>query len=153
MDALNDKIVTIIDALGFSNTKFADAISVSRPTISHILSGRNKPSIDIIQKILAKYPELGYKWFLDDEALDPDKLAQLAHSHGDNSPNDTNAVPSDSNVQNKMQSSINTSQKQQLSAVTGTGNTTTNSIRRVERVIMFYSDGSMEVLSGAAQVL
>jgi transcriptional regulator with XRE-family HTH domain len=148
MNTLNDKIVTIIDALGFSNTKFADAISVSRPTISHILSGRNKPSIDIIQKILAKYPELGYKWFLDDEELDHKNLSQLANSQGDHGHSESNATLLDSSIQDKpVRQPTNTLAKSRPS--------TENSevIRRVERIIMFYSDGSMEVLSGAPQVL
>lgn len=150
MDALNDKIVTIIDALGFSNTKFADAISVSRPTISHILSGRNKPSIDIIQKILAKYPELGYKWFLDDEELDPERLTQLANNQGDQphtiESSSNNAPVKSANQRNTAQQVI---QAQPKPLTIGTD----DSLRRVERVIMFYSDGSMEVLSGAQQVL
>ena len=147
MDILNDKIVTIIEALGFSNTKFADTISVSRPTISHIMSGRNKPSIDIIQKIVAKYPELGYKWFLDDEKLEEEKLAQLANNREDIERPDSNAKLTESKIQQHV---VPKPEKVKDIAVTGGSSTAT---RRVERVIMFYSDGTMEVLTGAAQVL
>lgn len=147
MDILNDKIVTIIETLGFSNTKFADAISVSRPTISHIISGRNKPSIDIIQKILAKYPELGYKWFLDDEELEEDKLALLADNQGGDEPGTINTNLSDSSNQQYIKPQATIRQDNASSVDSSTA------VRRVERVIMFYSDGTMEVLSGAAQVL
>ena len=42
----------------------ADIIGVNRATISHILSGRNKPSIDFLQKLLSSYPELNANWLI-----------------------------------------------------------------------------------------
>ena len=42
----------------------ADNIGVNRATISHILSGRNKPSIDFLQKLLSNYPELNANWLI-----------------------------------------------------------------------------------------
>jgi transcriptional regulator with XRE-family HTH domain len=39
-------------------------INVNRSTISHILSGRNKPSIDILDKIIDKYPDLNTNWLI-----------------------------------------------------------------------------------------
>ncbi len=151
MDALNDKIVTIIDALGYSNTKFADAISVSRPTISHILSGRNKPSIDIIQKILVKYPELGYKWFLDDENLEPDKLALLTSNHGEHTLIESSGTDDSESVKSPApKQKINDNKPSEYHQNNGLN---TVAPRSVERVIMFYTDGSIEVLSGTPQVV
>jgi transcriptional regulator with XRE-family HTH domain len=60
---LNKKIEQIIVDKGMSPSFFADAIGVQRSSISHILSGRNKPSLDIIQKILRVFLisiEIGY---------------------------------------------------------------------------------------------
>lgn len=144
---LNDKIVTIIETLGFSNTKFADAISVSRPTISHIISGRNKPSIDIVQKIIARYPELGYKWFLDDEDFDLKKLKQLSKTQR-NSETEKVYQKRDSFTESNGNNSRNEESPQDLNVASQT-----SSIRRVEKIIMFYSDGSMEVLAGPPQIL
>ncbi|MDC0204429.1 helix-turn-helix transcriptional regulator [Flavobacteriales bacterium] len=45
-------------------SSFADKIGVNRATISHILSGRNKPSIDFLQKLLSNYPELNVNWLI-----------------------------------------------------------------------------------------
>jgi DNA-binding XRE family transcriptional regulator len=147
---LNDKIVTIIETLGFSNTKFADAISVSRPTISHIISGRNKPSIDIVQKIIAQYPELGYKWFLDDEGFDSKKLEDLSKAQS-NSETEKVYQKQDSYAGSNGSNSRN----EQTPQGVANNNVTSQSspIRRVEKVIMFYSDGSMEVLAGSPQIL
>ena len=46
------------------SSALADIIGVNRATISHILSGRNKPSIDFLQKLLSNYPELNANWLI-----------------------------------------------------------------------------------------
>lgn len=43
---------------------FADEIDIQRSSISHILSGRNNPSLDVVIKILSKYPEIKSDWLL-----------------------------------------------------------------------------------------
>ncbi len=47
-----------------SSTFFADKIGVQRSSISHLLSGRNNPSLDFIVKILDKFPELNFNWLV-----------------------------------------------------------------------------------------
>ena len=49
---------------GLKPSVFADKIGVNRATISHILSGRNKPSIDFLEKLLHVYPELNANWLI-----------------------------------------------------------------------------------------
>ena len=49
---------------GVKSSVFADKIGVNRATISHILSGRNKPSIDFLEKLLYVYPELNTNWLI-----------------------------------------------------------------------------------------
>ena len=46
------------------SSALADNIGVNRATISHILSGRNKPSIDFFQKLLNTYPDLNSNWLI-----------------------------------------------------------------------------------------
>ena len=60
-----DRIRTLLEARELSTTQFADTIEVSRPVISHILSGRNKPSLEVVQKILAAFPNLSMAWLLN----------------------------------------------------------------------------------------
>ena len=47
-----------------SPSKFADAIGVQRSNISHILSGRNKPSLELVNKILDRFQEINADWLL-----------------------------------------------------------------------------------------
>lgn len=58
------RIQRLINSENLSPTRFADIIGVQRSAISHILSGRNKPSFDLIQKILSKFPRVSSEWLL-----------------------------------------------------------------------------------------
>ena len=77
---LNEKIRRFISDKDLTSTKFADEIGVPRPSISHILSDRNKPSLEIVQKIYKRFPELGFDWFLEDEESDPQILTQVPNN-------------------------------------------------------------------------
>lgn len=59
-----DRIREILNARQLTPTQFADTIGVARPIISHILSGRNKPSLEVVQKIVAAFPDLSLNWLL-----------------------------------------------------------------------------------------
>lgn len=61
---MENRIQKIIDKQGISLNAFAQEIGVNRSTISHILTGRNKPSVDVLQKILKRFPELSSDWLL-----------------------------------------------------------------------------------------
>lgn len=60
-----DRIRELLNARQLTPTQFADTIQVSRPVISHILSGRNKPSLEVVQKIVAAFPEVSLVWLLN----------------------------------------------------------------------------------------
>ena len=53
-----------MDFEGLKSSELADNINVNRATISHILSGRNKPSINFLQKLLNVYPNLNANWLI-----------------------------------------------------------------------------------------
>lgn len=59
-----NRISKIIKEKNLSSAKFADEIGVQRSSISHVLSGRNKPSLEFIQKILKTYPDIDINWLL-----------------------------------------------------------------------------------------
>lgn len=61
---MKDQISLLIDSLGLSPARFADEIGVQRSSISHIISGRNKPSYDFIMKILNRFPDINPEWLL-----------------------------------------------------------------------------------------
>ncbi|MBF91136.1 MAG: transcriptional regulator [Flavobacteriales bacterium] len=61
---MENRIQKIIDEKGISLNAFAQEIGVNRSTISHILTGRNKPSVEVLQKILKRFPSLSPDWLL-----------------------------------------------------------------------------------------
>ncbi len=64
MDIVN-RIKTFMNTYGIGSTQFADACRIPRPTLSQILSGRNKKiSDEVISKIHDAYPQLSVLWLL-----------------------------------------------------------------------------------------
>ena len=54
-----------MDYYNESASSFAEKIGVQRSSISHILSGRNKPSLDFVLKVLSSFPEVELYWLLN----------------------------------------------------------------------------------------
>ncbi len=60
-----ERIRTLLETRQLTPTQFADSIGIARPIVSHILSGRNKPSLEVVQRILAAMPDLSMAWLLN----------------------------------------------------------------------------------------
>lgn len=59
-----ERILEILKIKNLSPAQFADIIGVQRSSISHLISGRNKPSLEFIQKILKTFPEINTDWMI-----------------------------------------------------------------------------------------
>jgi transcriptional regulator with XRE-family HTH domain len=62
---MTERILSIIKHFQLSPSDFAEEIGVQRSSISHLISGRNKPSLEFIQKILTRFPEINPEWILN----------------------------------------------------------------------------------------
>ena len=62
---MRERIKEIIEREGMGQSQFADFIGVNRPTLSHILAGRNNPSMEVVMKIHQKFPQINILWLLD----------------------------------------------------------------------------------------
>ena len=131
---LRDKIEKLIIGPGLSAARFADYINVSRPIISHILSNRNKPSLEIIQKIISKFPELGYEWISDEKDIDKTIIQKLAKDLNFQFRSDDFYDERELNIpiQYKGEEKIFNSQA------------LPNQERKEVKVMIFYSDGTVE---------
>ena len=58
------RLQKILDFYGVTATLFSEKIAFNRSTISHLLSGRNKPSLEFVMKVLQSYPEVDLYWLL-----------------------------------------------------------------------------------------
>lgn len=61
---MKDRIKNIIELENISYSKFADIIGIQRSGVSHILSGRNNPSLEVVQKILESFEYINTDWLL-----------------------------------------------------------------------------------------
>jgi transcriptional regulator with XRE-family HTH domain len=61
---IEERIKQIMSTYGLTAGQFAETLGTQASGISHILSGRNKPSLDFITKVLIKFPEIDYNWLV-----------------------------------------------------------------------------------------
>jgi len=61
---MKDRLLEFLKAENKSSAQFAEEIGVQPSGISHILSGRNNPSLDFVLKMLEKYRFLSTDWLL-----------------------------------------------------------------------------------------
>jgi len=59
------RLKIIIDYYEISASLLAEKMGIQRSSISHILSGRNKPSLEFVLKILKTFPEVELYWLLN----------------------------------------------------------------------------------------
>ena len=63
-DEINNRLRLILDKEGLTSSQFAKIIGFRPSSISHILSGRNKPGFDFIQEILKKFDNINPEWLI-----------------------------------------------------------------------------------------
>lgn len=77
-DSLASRLKLFIDNRGLSNSQFADQCGIPRPSLSQILSGRNKKVSDVLVGLIhAAFPDLSIVWLLFGEG---DMLVSAANS-------------------------------------------------------------------------
>lgn len=80
-----NRIQEILKRYNLTAARFADQLDVPRSTISHILSERNKPSLEFIQKVLEHYPDIRTNWLIKGEGTifgkEMDLFSELDSKH------------------------------------------------------------------------
>jgi transcriptional regulator with XRE-family HTH domain len=107
---------------------FADTIGVQRSSISHILSERNKPSLDFILKILHAYPNVSAEWLL--KGIESENVVNnpvVKQDYVALEPKEVESPPD--NTLPKRNSDQNIIQKPTTS-------------KQVERIVVCYNDGT-----------
>jgi len=138
---LSEKIKQILVKKNITPSLFADEIGIQRSSISHILAGRNKPSLDIVQKIVKRFPDLGLNWILDEE-----ELPEIA-ANAETSLSATNAPKPAVKTRSIAQPELPRRNQPQIAPVQQNVSQpfqTPNSEKTVDRVLIFYSDGTFQ---------
>ncbi len=66
-----ERIELLMKCYELSPSQFADRTGIQRASVSHIISGRNKPSLEVLQKIYDAFPELDIKWLMTGNGEEP----------------------------------------------------------------------------------
>lgn len=61
---MNRRLLQFLQAENITQSQFADILDVARGSVSHILSGRNRPGYDFMESLLLHYPNLNLDWLL-----------------------------------------------------------------------------------------
>lgn len=75
IDDFVKRLETLLEYYNLNASSFADKIGVQRSSLSHLLSGRNKPSLDFILKILEVFPEVDLYWILNGKGSFPKTIS------------------------------------------------------------------------------
>ena len=59
-----ERLKVIMEKEGLNPSQLADKLHIQRSGLSHILSGRNNPSLDFVKKVLTEFPQYGTEWFI-----------------------------------------------------------------------------------------
>lgn len=153
---MKDRIFLLIETKDLTPGKFADEIGVERSTMSHIKSDRSKPSLDMAQKVLERYPEVSAEWLIlgrgamfkqtnDSQELDLFSQIELNDSKSDINQEKNDYLQTSTSVDNKKSDFLGEelgSKKEEQRVFLNP----TKPERVVERVMIFYSDQTFEEL-------
>lgn len=157
---MNDRLAQFLKMEGFTAVKFAEIMEVQPSSISHLLSGRNKPSFDFISRILLRFPDLNPDWIING-------VGDVYKSKQEETPQKITVVTEDEITSvPSLNSSLNTlASDSQNSLFNGTTDQITdvnssviaNDLKKesqsqdarpvdqsIERIIFFYPDGSFK---------
>ncbi|EGV44879.1 XRE family transcriptional regulator [Bizionia argentinensis JUB59] len=127
-----EKVIKFFDE---SASSFAEKIGVQRSSISHILSGRNKPSLDFVLKIIDAFPEVELYWLLNGKGVFPKledaPIQNLKSEAKFQTPlKDSSEKVSVENTSSQIPESLS-----QLS---------TDNNKDIERIVIFFKDGTFK---------
>ncbi|EAS19215.1 conserved hypothetical protein, helix-turn-helix domain-containing [Flavobacteria bacterium BBFL7] len=138
------RIHKIMEKNDLNASSFAEAIHVGRSSISHILSGRNKPSLDLVMNIVDQFPEVDLYWLLNGKGSYPKKEIATIPIAPPVSP----TVKKNEPVESKSESIDSTIDSPDLFSSTIPKNNKENSIsgkgKNITKIIVLYSDGSFK---------
>ncbi len=145
-----ERIQQIMEYLGVKPGEFAEQIGINRSAISHILNGRNKPSLEVVNKILSRYDYINSDWLLfgkgdmlkkeilssnhpkqpslfDQVATNPTKTETETKYHEDNQPK---------SIQNIPQQSVNELKEIRIPTT-----------KKITKLVIFYSDNTFDTFA------
>lgn len=151
---MREKLLKLMKYEKLSSSRLAEILEIQPSSISHILSGRNKPSFDFLVKILRRFPTLNPDWLL----LDSEQMYRQSDESAALKDNQVIAPISTSTIQagSSEHRQNNSSNESSVANNNSTKRTTPTELpftnnqnvnKTIERVIVLYSDKSFEAFN------
>ena len=135
---MKNQLLKILQYYKLSSTRLAEQLGVQPSGISHILSGRNKPSFDFIQKLIEEYPEIDSNWLITGKGsmIKKEPVQQAISS----------PKPTEPNLFSQIQEkSGQTDHSEKIKAPMPELDAIKNGIEGdVEQIVIFFTDGSFK---------
>ena len=125
MEEIVERITQILEEQQLSSSAFADTIGVQRSSISHVLSGRNKPSLEFILKTVRAFPAYSTDWLLFGRS--PESPVNYSEAIEQDSPSTVKDIAFTTNPMTR-ESSTDSS-------------LTSNSQAEIDKIVLLYKDG------------
>lgn len=150
---INERITKVIEYSGLSPAEFAAEIDIQRSSISHITSGRNKPSLDFITKIKNRFSEIEWEWLIRGQGKMIASQKEEEKTISEKSKNSNfPTLFDDDNFDAKSENEI---QKENLRETVISHQTSEKEIlndsqqlekktKNIRRIVFFYENGSFE---------
>jgi transcriptional regulator with XRE-family HTH domain len=128
------RLQILLQHYGLTASAFADSLDVQRSSVSHIVSGRNKPSLDFVLKILHAYPEVDLQWLLNGKGSFPKEIESTSEN---TIVKKTSGVQSDLFEKDETHADLTkkTTELQNLRSVTNND---------IEQIVVFYKNGQFK---------
>ena len=144
------RLQQVMDYYGLNAAAFADSLEIQRSGISHLLSDRNKPSLDFILKLIEKFPEVDMYWITQGKGSfprkeethsisprkQPDLFSDIPEIEMTPTPSPTVTAPAQEKA--AQESAAASIIEEKLSVLTDTR-------KKIKRIIFFYEDNHFEV--------
>ncbi len=153
------RIELILKTKNLTPTQFADAVGIQRSSLSHILSGRNNPSLDFVMKVITRFPDLQTDWLMFGkgpmykEVIAPSKpVVKSLFDETEDFPEINTPAPLPSNEsylfdKEDLNEEETTEElpKEENSAPTAVKKDEKTSESAIEKIIIFFKDGHFKV--------
>ena len=142
---MREKLQKLMSTEQLTSSRFAELLGIQPSGVSHLLGGRNKPSFDLVQKILRRFPHINPDWLiLDSEQMyrtDADNLSASTNSAENASPEMAvkgENISAAQNIAFSESSQTSTPGVEQMMARAATAH------KNVKRVIVLFDDHTFE---------
>lgn len=138
----------IMHHFGLSTTELADKILVPKATISHLISERNKPSLEFIMKLHTTFPTLNLEWLIYEK--EPFLVTEIYPKSIEKDQNETPVLNEISQVEieNKDQSENKTEEIEPKNINQNITENPKNILsfqsKEIDCIVIFYNDGSFK---------